>query len=134
MILRDNKKYASKVVTNTRGFEIEQDDIVIRNGKKIKVWLYEHSKCKKLKLEKGDVVIRENEIFRDVIPPEPKNFELKIGDTIERSLQNGDLVVLNRQPTLWKGSMRAKKVVIRPGKTFRFALCSTAAFNADQKY
>jgi DNA-directed RNA polymerase beta' subunit len=54
-----------------------------------------------------------------------------MGDTIERQLQNGDLVVFNRQPTLWKGSMRAKKVKILPGKTFRFNLSSTAAFNAD---
>jgi DNA-directed RNA polymerase beta' subunit len=63
--------------------------------------------------------------------PKRKNFEIKEGDILERQLQNGDLCVFNRQPTLWKGSMRAKKVKILPGKTFRFNLASTQAFNAD---
>jgi DNA-directed RNA polymerase beta' subunit len=63
--------------------------------------------------------------------PKRKNFELKKGDVLERQLKDGDLCVFNRQPTLWKGSMRAKRIKILPGKTFRFNLASTQAFNAD---
>jgi DNA-directed RNA polymerase beta' subunit len=63
--------------------------------------------------------------------PKRKNFELKEGDVLERQLKDGDLCVFNRQPTLWKGSMRAKRIKILPGKTFRFNLASTQAFNAD---
>lgn len=58
--------------------------------------------------------------------------EIKIGDVVERHLQNGDMVILNRQPTLHKCSMLAKRVIIRPYKTFRFSLASTKTFNADQ--
>jgi DNA-directed RNA polymerase beta' subunit len=63
--------------------------------------------------------------------PKRKNFEIKEGDILERQLKDGDLCVFNRQPTLWKGSMRAKRIKILPGKTFRFNLASTQAFNAD---
>ena len=58
-------------------------------------------------------------------------FKLQDGDVVERKLKNGDVVLLNRQPTLHKGSMLAKKIVIRPHKTFRFSLASTKTFNAD---
>ena len=58
--------------------------------------------------------------------------KLNVGDVVERHLQNGDVVLLNRQPTLHKCSMLAKKIIIRPYKTFRFSLASTKTFNADQ--
>lgn len=60
-----------------------------------------------------------------------KSFTLQPGFKIERQAQDGDWVVFNRQPTLWKGSMQAKKIKILPGKTFRMSLCTTQAFNAD---
>jgi DNA-directed RNA polymerase beta' subunit len=67
-----------------------------------------------------------------LIPPRiKKQYKLHIGDKIDRQAKNGDWVVFNRQPTLWKGSMQAKQIKILPGKTFRFSLCTTQAFNAD---
>ena len=60
-----------------------------------------------------------------------KTFPLKPGYKIERQVQDGDWVVFNRQPTLWKGSMQSKQVKVLPGKTFRMNLASTEAFNAD---
>ena len=69
--------------------------------------------------------------YEPFIMPKRKEFLLKPGDVIERKLQNGDWVVLNRQPSLRSESMRAKKVRIIPGKTFRFNLASTEAYNAD---
>lgn len=56
---------------------------------------------------------------------------LEIGDIVHRKLQTGDIVLMNRQPTLHKGSMLAKRVVRRSGKTFRLNLATTASFNAD---
>jgi DNA-directed RNA polymerase beta' subunit len=85
----------------------------------------------RIKVLPNDKVIRNGETINNIPIPKRKDFTLKIGDTIERQLQNGDLVVFNRQPTLWKGSMRAKRVKILPGKTFRFSLASTSAYNAD---
>lgn len=60
-----------------------------------------------------------------------KNFDIKVGDLVERQLRDGDFVIINRQPTLHKTSMLAKKVVIRQGKTIRLNLATCAQFNAD---
>ena len=83
------------------------------------------------RLQKGDIIIRDENEITDVELPTKKFFQLKIGDVVERQLRNGDIVLLNRQPTLHKASMLAKRVIIRPYKTFRFALASTKSFNAD---
>jgi DNA-directed RNA polymerase beta' subunit len=56
---------------------------------------------------------------------------LEIGDVVKRQLKNGDIGMLNRQPTLWKGSKRAQKIVIGPFKTLRFNLAITKPMNAD---
>jgi len=59
------------------------------------------------------------------------NFKLKIGDIVERKLQDGDIVMLNRQPSLHAGSLIAQKIVRREGKTIRMNLAVTKSFNAD---
>jgi hypothetical protein len=66
-----------------------------------------------------------------VVPRSRRYFKLEIGDIVERRLINGDYVLLNRQPTLHKASMQAFKIIIHPGKSFRFNLACTKAFNAD---
>ena len=38
----------------------------------------------------------------------------QIGDKVERQLQNGDLVLFNRQPSLHKMSMMGHRVTYRP--------------------
>lgn len=58
-------------------------------------------------------------------------FKLHIGDIVERKLQNGDIILLNRQPTLHSGSMLAQRVIRRSGKTIRMNLAITSTFNAD---
>ncbi len=58
-------------------------------------------------------------------------FRLQVGDLVHRKLQDGDMVIVNRQPSLHHGSMMAKKVVRREGKTIRLNLAVTASFNAD---
>jgi DNA-directed RNA polymerase beta' subunit len=136
-IIRGTKRYETSFACHTRGFELREDDVIKRwddNNNRfnnITVWLHEHTKGKKPELQEGDTVVRDGVEHRDIVPSKRKPFELKCGDVIVRYIRDGDLVVLNRQPTLWKGSMRAKKVKIRPGKTIRFALSSTAAYNAD---
>ena len=56
---------------------------------------------------------------------------LNIGDVVERHLQKGDVVLLNRQPTLHRGGMLAMEVIPMPGKSFRLNLAITPSFNAD---
>jgi DNA-directed RNA polymerase beta' subunit len=109
-----------------RGTELLYNDIIVRNGQKI-----HYNSAKNLTLQKGDIIIRDEEEIKDLILPVKKFYQLEIGDIVHRQLQNGDLVLLNRQPTLHKNSMLAKRIIIRPGKTFRFALAATKQFNAD---
>ena len=57
--------------------------------------------------------------------------ELKIGDTVERHLANGDSVLFNRQPSLHRVSIMSHKARIMPHKTLRFNECVCAPYNAD---
>jgi len=56
---------------------------------------------------------------------------LRIGQIVERPLRNGDIVVLNRQPTLHRLSMQAMRIRILPHSTFRIGLSRMPPFNAD---
>jgi DNA-directed RNA polymerase III subunit RPC1 len=57
--------------------------------------------------------------------------ELRIGDTIERHLADGDLVLFNRQPSLHRISIMCHKAKIMPWRTFRFNECVCTPYNAD---
>ncbi|CAG8562176.1 2317_t:CDS:10 [Ambispora gerdemannii] len=57
--------------------------------------------------------------------------ELKIGDIVERHLEDGDIVLFNRQPSLHKLSIMAHYVKVKPGRTFRFNECVCNPYNAD---
>lgn len=56
---------------------------------------------------------------------------IELGDTVYRKLQDGDYVMLNRQPTLHKASMMALKVKILPIKTLKINLAISKPFNCD---
>mmetsp|Transcript_26030 Transcript_26030/g.65700 ORF Transcript_26030/g.65700 Transcript_26030/m.65700 type:complete len:1466 (+) Transcript_26030:32-4429(+) len=57
--------------------------------------------------------------------------KLEIGNQIERHLQDGDLVLFNRQPSLHKMSMMGHIVKIMHYSTFRMNLSATSPYNAD---
>ena len=82
-------------------------------------------------LESTDNVIRNGQKLKDFQLPIKKHFELSIGDIVERKLKDGDVLLLNRQPTLHKGSMMAFDIKIKPAKTIRTNLAITKSFNAD---
>lgn len=105
-------------------------DSITRNGKTTVV-----TNCK-FELKEGDIVRRKfpNGLEEKIIPtvlPERRHIVLEIGDKLERYLQNGDYLLLNRQPTLHRNSMQGMKVVLLPGKTFRVNLAITSGFNVD---
>jgi DNA-directed RNA polymerase beta' subunit len=60
-----------------------------------------------------------------------KQCTIMIGDVVHRHHRTGDIVLFNRQPTLHKGSMLAKRIIRRPYKTIRMNLATTSTFNAD---
>ncbi len=107
-----------------RGTRLCHGDIIIRDGKRIPVVT-----GRELVLQ-GDQVKRNGELL-DKILPVNRPYKLEFGWTVERKLQDGDYVILNRQPTLHKASMMAMQILIKPGKTIRMNLACTKGYNAD---
>jgi DNA-directed RNA polymerase beta' subunit len=117
----------SKAIVKT-GTILNHGDKILRNGKTFIV-----TDCK-IKLKKDDIITRIHEQNEKIIPtilPEKRIIKLEVGDKIERFMQNGDFVLLNRQPTLHRNSMQGMKIVIRPEKTMRVNLSIVTGFNLD---
>ncbi|RKP06871.1 beta and beta-prime subunits of DNA dependent RNA-polymerase [Thamnocephalis sphaerospora] len=57
--------------------------------------------------------------------------DLRVGDVVERHLDDGDAVLFNRQPSLHKLSIMCHFAKIRPWRTFRFNECVCNPYNAD---
>jgi len=94
-----------------------EHEIIVNNGKEL--------------LKPGDRLKRNGVFVNDLKYPEKRNYTLTIGDIVERKLMDGDIVLLNRQPTLHAGSMLAQEILVRPGRTLRFNLSIAKSFNAD---
>ncbi|KAJ9056799.1 DNA-directed RNA polymerase II core subunit rpo21 [Entomophthora muscae] len=56
---------------------------------------------------------------------------LQVGFCVERHIDNGDVVIFNRQPSLHKMSMMGHHVRVLPFSTFRLNLSVTSPYNAD---
>ena len=126
-VIRKDKKTRINLsyALTTRGTELLYNDI-ITNGKHTTHYVGQRN----ISLKAGDIILRNGQEI-PVQFPKRKDFLIEDGDTVERQLMNGDIVLINRQPTLHRGSMMAKEVVVRDCKTFRFNLASTKSFNAD---
>lgn len=79
-----------------------------------------------VKASDGTRIYLEYAIDRDSIAA-----DLKYGDTVERYIQDGDLVIFNRQPSLHRMSMMAHRVRIMDSSTLRFNLAAAKPYNAD---
>ncbi len=96
------------------------------------------NKLKKL-IEKGEEYPGANYIIRPdgkrkKIAPELKEEiigEISPGYIVERHLNEGDVVLFNRHPSLHRGSLMAHFVKVLPGKTFRVHPATCAPYNAD---
>ncbi|MFW9781423.1 MAG: DNA-directed RNA polymerase subunit A' [Candidatus Heimdallarchaeota archaeon] len=66
--------------------------------------------------------VKNRQMIADMLAP---------GYTVERHLNNGDLVLFNRQPSLHRMSIMAHEVKIMDGKTFRLNLTVCPPYNAD---
>src|SRR5690606_34432684 len=118
-VIRNKNKINLEYACKTQETEVLLNDIVTRNGV-----IVTHN------FMKGDIINRNGELI-EYIPSIKRKYELQLGDIVERQLQDNDIVLINRQPTLHKCSMLAKHVVIRSGKTLRLNLATTKVFNAD---
>lgn len=127
-IIRNKQRINLEYAMFKRGDELLYNDIIQKkSGTKIVIG---HN-VNKYKLQDDDIIIRNGKIMSNFIFPKRKNFKLELGDIVERPLKDGDYVLLNRQPTLHRGSMLAQKIIVRPYKTFRMNLAITKTFNAD---
>lgn len=125
VIKKNGTKINLKYAMNERGTQLMYGDIVIRNSEII----YPDS-ILTFELKNGDQIKRCNEII-DVILPKNKEFILEQGDIVQRKLRNNDYLLVNRQPTLHKGSMMASKIIIYDGYSIRLPLSVTKSYNAD---
>jgi DNA-directed RNA polymerase subunit A' len=66
--------------------------------------------------------VKNRKIIADMLAP---------GFTVERHLNEGDLVLFNRQPSLHRMSIMAHEVRIMKGRTFRLNLTVCPPYNAD---
>ncbi|KAK6882928.1 DNA-directed RNA polymerase III subunit RPC1 [Candida tropicalis] len=56
---------------------------------------------------------------------------LQIGDVVERHIEDGDVVLFNRQPSLHRLSILSHYAKVRPWRTFRLNECVCTPYNAD---
>lgn len=57
--------------------------------------------------------------------------QVREGDVVERHIEDGDIVLFNRQPSLHKLSILAHYAKVRPYRTFRLNECVCSPYNAD---
>lgn len=89
-------------------------------------------------VEKGDRVMRKGKWVENLRHCN-QSWKLEEGWIVERKLQNGDWCLMNRQPTLHRGSMMAHQLVIRDQlrggipeqHTMQISLAVTSSYNAD---
>jgi DNA-directed RNA polymerase beta' subunit len=107
-----------------KGTRLSPNDVIVRGDTRIVIV------SGKEQILPGDQLMRNGEYIENVIHSN-REYPIDIGWIIERRLSDGDVVLLNRQPTLHRASMLAMEVVVRPHKTLRFNLAINKPFNAD---
>jgi len=124
-IVRGSKRYNINALINCNGTLLQHGDVVVKaDGTEIVV----HNTA--IVLEASDKLFRNNEEI-PVVLPKRNQITLQHGDVVHRFLQDGDIVLLNRQPTLHKGSMMAHNIKIREAKIIGINLANTKSYNAD---
>ena len=123
-IVKKDEKTIIDLKRYRRGTRLMHGDILYRGDEEIKI-----ENTKEL-VQDGDRVKRNGE-FLTKLKSSNRDYTLEFGFTVNRPLQNGDYVLLNRQPTLHKASMMAMQIIIKDNKTFTMNLAITKPFNAD---
>lgn len=123
-VLSPDGKIRYTMMHYRRGTKLSPGDLIHRDGKEIQV-----STGRELALE-GDYVERGGKPLEN-LKHANRPYKLELGWTVERKLQDGDPVMINRQPTLHRGSMMTMKAKVMPFKTIRINLAATGSFNAD---
>ena len=125
-LVRDGKKMNVEMMRLNRGTLLQHGDVVYSaQGRETVV------NDTKLRTAPGDQIFRNGQFLNDIEYPKVRDVVLKVGDVVHRRLRDGDVAMLNRQPTLHKGSMLAFYVKILPVKTLKINLAVAKPFNCD---
>lgn len=103
-------------------YNIDKLRKLVKNGPDI------HPGANQVRLDGGDGFVKK--LFLEHVR-EQLCEDLKIGDIVERHMEDGDVVLFNRQPSLHKMSIMSHKAKIMPWRTFRFNECVCSPYNAD---
>ena len=76
-------------------------------------------------------IVRGNGSMTSLKHVNTREIVLHEGDVVNRHLNDGDIVLFNRQPTLHRMSMMGHRVKVLPYNTFRLNVSTTAPYNAD---
>ena len=98
---------------------------LIRNG------VHKYPGAKSYKAMRYDALGNADPIEYSLRKINVNDIELKYGDIVYRHLQNGDICLFNRQPTLHRMSMMAHYIRVVPSKTFRLNVLDCNPYNAD---
>lgn len=116
MLVAKNLTYPERVQKRN----IEKLRKCVRNGPNI------HPGAQHLIKQKSD-----HKISLKFANKEREALNLSYGDVVERHLEDGDIVLFNRQPSLHKLSIMSHYVKVRPWRTFRLNECVCTPYNAD---
>jgi DNA-directed RNA polymerase III subunit RPC1 len=101
-------------------YNIEKLRVRIRNGPEI------HPGANQVRMSEGGFVKTLAFGDRDKVAE-----QLRIGDVVERHMEDGDCVLFNRQPSLHKLSIMAHRAKVMEWRTFRFNTQVCTPYNAD---
>lgn len=82
----------------------------------------------------ANYILKKNETIRRSLKFGRRNeiaADLNVGDIVERHLEDGDVVLFNRQPSLHRLSILSHYAKIQPWRTFRLNECVCTPYNAD---
>ena len=98
-------------------YNIKQMYKLIQNGAEV------HPGAKTIVQRNGHTISLKHVNRNDIV--------LHLGDIVNRHLDDGDIILFNRQPTLHRMSMMGHRVKVLPYNTFRLNVSVTAPYNAD---
>lgn len=82
----------------------------------------------------ANYLLKKNETIRRSLKFGRRNemaADLNVGDIVERHLEDGDVVLFNRQPSLHRLSILSHYAKVQPWRTFRLNECVCTPYNAD---
>mmetsp|Transcript_4461 Transcript_4461/g.6549 ORF Transcript_4461/g.6549 Transcript_4461/m.6549 type:complete len:1672 (+) Transcript_4461:139-5154(+) len=131
---------ARTVITPDPNLEIDQVGVPISIASNMtfpeRVTLYNMERLKE-KVENGSeypgakFIIHKDGTSVDVELASDEYKQLQPGYIVERHVEDDDLILFNRQPTLHKMSMMGHRVKVLPYSTFRLNVSVTSPYNAD---